>query len=118
MFNTKNLYLEVDKGWVQLVRDLCDEIKGVYKREKLPMDIIVLQVKEKFGELRFYYTFDDCKNPKADYSKAHKEVSELVDRWEDKSKTVCERCGKAGKQVVNNASWIEVRCDACMKSFE
>lgn len=42
-------------GWYEVIRGLCRDITEGYGKAGLPVDIVVDQVKEKFGTLRFYY---------------------------------------------------------------
>ena len=47
-------------GWFELIQELCQRITNMYKFEGIDIDIEILQVKEKFGKLRFYYRhFED-----------------------------------------------------------
>jgi hypothetical protein len=64
---------------------------------ELVPQVIVDQVKEKFGSLRFYYTGGD------DY------ISGLTSMAESMSEVTCEECGKPGKS--SGGGWISVRCD-------
>lgn len=89
MFNSKEyaddcLQRSVDRGY--------REIKEVYQ-------VVAVQVKEKFGGLRFYY------NGGSEY------VDGLVAMAEAISYVTCERCGKVGKP--NNSGWIVTLCDDC-----
>lgn len=68
----------VPEGWAKLVDTLWDAV------HELDPDIEVLQVKEKFGGLRFYvYT-------------ASVEASRLIKEAEKQSYTICEVCGEPG----------------------
>lgn len=58
----------------------------------------ILQIKEKFGGLRFYV------------SDASDELYAAIDDAENKSFTICERCGNPGKRMSVHG-WIRTRCD-------
>lgn len=45
---------ECDDGWFRLIACLCEALSGAVAREEMP-PIVVTQVKEKFGSLRFRY---------------------------------------------------------------
>jgi phage FluMu protein Com len=60
--------------------------------------LAVVQVKEKFGTLRFY-----CGGTEA--------IDKYVRLAERLSSVTCEDCGKLGK--VNDSGWIRTQCDAC-----
>lgn len=62
-----------------------------------PVKVVAIQVKEKFGTLRFYYSGGD------DY------ISGLVRMAEAMSYNTCEVCGSPG--TANKEGWISVRCD-------
>lgn len=59
--------------------------------------VVAIQVKEKFGDLRFYYSGGD------DY------IQGVVDMAEYMSRRTCEVCGSPG--VPRNGGWIKVLCD-------
>ncbi len=82
-------------GWFNLIYDLCKEIE--------PMRPTVMQIKEKFGTLRFY-----CSFPK-DYSEMG---SAFIRIAEHKSAETCEECGEAGEFRVRSG-WRMVSCDKC-----
>lgn len=60
--------------------------------------VVAVQVKEKFGGLRFYYDGGD------EY------ISGLSSMAESMSYVTCEVCGSAGKP--NSGGWIKTLCDA------
>lgn len=60
-----------------------------------------LQVKTKYGGLRFYMTHGTD------------EIFELIDEAEDKSYEICELCGEKGKP--RDIGWIWTLCDKCHK---
>jgi hypothetical protein len=80
----------VGKGWSCLIDEIFD---------RLPEDAFILQIKEKFGGLRF------C------VSGISIEVGKFIDSVEDRSHTICERCGSPGK--IREGGWILTLCDKC-----
>lgn len=85
----------VGSGWKQLVNNLYDaKPKGVY----------VLQVKQKWGGLRFYV------------SSAPSWYFDLIEYYEAKSERTCEVCGRSG--IVRNKGWVETLCDVCYNGDE
>lgn len=74
--------------------------------------MVVDQVKEKFGGLRFYYHFES--NPDAvdvdqEYTKEIcKEIQGAVDFAESLSFKICEECGNPGK--VRGGGWVRTLC--------
>lgn len=64
--------------------------------------LAVVQVKEKFGTLRFY-----CGGTEA--------IDKYVRLAERLSSVTCEDCGKLGK--ANDSGWIRTQCDACRDNW-
>lgn len=84
----------VGKGWEKLI-EIC---YNACKSESYP--VTILQVKEKWGGLRFYT------------SGGTDELLDLLDNAEKLSYNICEACGKAGK-VREDLSWVTTLCSAC-----
>lgn len=82
--------VQMANGWYDLTLDLVRELDQLGWNKK------VGSIKEKFGELRFY---------------ADTEHEDVLDKYTEKSKTICEMCGKPGKFYTVNA-WDFTRCDA------
>ena len=97
---------ECDDGWYELLYGLCGEITEAYKKHGQPVDIVVDQIKEKYGTLRFYYHLSQNNGD------LRREISDIVIKWEKKSAEVCERCGKAGV-LREDLQWIQALCDEC-----
>ena len=122
-------------GWYELIHDLCNEINDAYTSRGLPVDIIVLQVKEKFAKLRFYYSFEGEEQrvsaidflgsctlrlpPREgdlpeDIKALRAEIRESVRRFEEKSAHICEYCGKEGKlRKIRGGHYIKTLCNKC-----
>jgi hypothetical protein len=92
-----NMYFgfECCDGWFNLIDSLC---KTIYDDRGSGSNVIVNQVKEKFGGLRFYYTGGD------DF------VSGAVMLAEAMSQHICEECGDKGS-INYDADWLRCRCD-------
>lgn len=86
-----DLQKEVGPGWSDLLRRLVDDLfaKG--------WDGRVLQVKEKFGGLRFYI------------NKCADGLDDRISQAEDESYRTCEECGLPG--VARSGGWIKTLCD-------
>lgn len=52
-------YLEIPEEWYPLIDTLCHLIDGYLRREPDACPLYVVQIKEKFGGLRFYYVGGD-----------------------------------------------------------
>lgn len=118
-------------GWYQLLWDLCSEITEAYKEAGKEPDIQIDQIKEKYGTLRFYYSFDgepwevhaiDVLGdtglgamrlmPEGEGNALKQKIADIVRKYEKQSGTVCEMCGKLGK-LRTDRMWIRTLCDAC-----
>lgn len=91
----------VGKGWYPILERLCasiqQHIEHVNRKEEVCPQVIVEQIKEKFGGLRFYYQGGD------DY------VHGLVSMAESWAGIACEECGGIGKR--RGGGWIRTLCD-------
>lgn len=81
---------ECDDGWYNLLDELCLKIK-----ESNP---IVVQVKEKFGNLRFYT------------EAVEEQVNLLINEAEELSSTICEITGKPGA-LCQKGGWYKTLCE-------
>ena len=81
---------EIGQGWMPLVTELLDKLKSI------GWDGNILQIKEKFGGLRFYI---DTGSDRA---------FDLIDEYENKSFSICEICGDPGKLIGH---WLMTRCE-------
>ena len=119
---------ECSNGWFNLLDEMCAKINDAYIEEKMKPDIIIDQIKEKYGTLRFYYHFDGNDpfinafdaigagtlriKPKGD-KPVYEKISEIVSWGEEQSGHICEICGKPGE--LRNNGWLMLRCDECWK---
>jgi len=91
---------ECDDGWYQLIHDLSErlevEILCLPKEEQSLYRAV--QVKEKFGELRFYMI------------SATDQMRKLIEEAEAKSITICESCGSLGVLRVSHG-WYFTACE-------
>jgi hypothetical protein len=90
-------------GWYNILNALMGNIQGHIdwknKKEQVVPQVVLDQVKEKFGTLRFYYTGGD------DY------IRGLVSMAESMSAITCETCGNPGEQT--GSGWIRTICTPC-----
>ena len=85
----------VGKGWSKLLDSIYDNLEE---------DTYVLQVKEKFGGLRFYIASGD------DF------IFDVIEKAENDSYKICEDCGKPG-ELREELSWIRTLCDDCFSNI-
>jgi len=107
---------ECSDGWYNIINALCHNIQEhidwkISTRERLLKNnphnikvpdeveqVVAVQVKEKFGTLRFYTDGGD------DYTHG------LITMAESMSAVTCEKCGAPGKR--RGRGWIYTACDA------
>jgi len=89
---------ECGDGWFDLVDTLCAELARLDPPgEDLPLR--AMQVKEKYGTLRFYVGF--CTD----------EAIALIAFAEALSARICETCGNRGR--TRGAGWLKTLCELC-----
>ncbi len=96
--------IQTEDGWFDLIYNLSKEINRL--AESKGIKVKVLQVKEKFGGLRFYVRTAD------------EEVRNLIASAENLSMDTCERCGKSGQKVRSNSGYASNICNECHDKFE
>lgn len=97
----------VGAGWWPVLESLCANIqsyvdwkqeqKEKYSRGEGCPQVVVEQIKEKFGGLRFYYQGGDDRVDG---------MVRMAEAWADHS---CEMCGKPGER--RSGGWIRTLCD-------
>lgn len=97
----------VGSGWWPIIESLCRNIqshidwkqeqKEKYNRGEGCEQVIVRQIKEKFGGLRFYYDGGD------------EQIYGMVRMAESWASKHCEECGKPG--TSRTGGWIRTLCD-------
>jgi hypothetical protein len=90
--------LEVGDGWHNILFSVFSAINNHLKHNQLP-DFKIVQVKEKFADLRIYYEDGD------DYISGVVEVAEIM------SSMTCERSGSPGK-TRNIKGWYVTLSDS------
>jgi hypothetical protein len=99
----------IGEGWWPIVDKLCERIQthidwNNHNAAKYPEDkhytpieqVVVAQIKEKFGGLRFYYDGGD------NYVRG---LVEMAEAWAGRT---CEVCGEPGK--IGGDGWISTLC--------
>jgi hypothetical protein len=115
MFSRPYGGVAVGQGWWPIIESLCANIQSHIdwrnrQREQLLADnpynhkipdhieqVVVAQIKEKFGGLRFYYDGGD---------EQIFGMVRMAEAWADCS---CEECGKPGKK--HSGGWVRTLCD-------
>lgn len=95
-------YIDVEPGWYALIVETDAQLAA------LDPDYVVLQVKEKFGALR-YYCQPSGDDPAPEVCDA---LDAITDEAERKSATICERCGQPGR-LSDFAGRLKTLCQRC-----
>ena len=95
------IYFDCGNGWLDIIEQLSNDIEKLIVKDLstftdeffIPQCI---EVKEKFGQLRFYMTIETA------------EMHELIENAIEKSQNTCEKCGERGR--FTNIGWYKTRC--------
>jgi hypothetical protein len=86
-------------GWAPLLYDLLGELERLIVERPELADMRVLQIKEKFGVLKIYVS---------DHASSD-DVWNLLERYQQASSEVCERCGEPG-ELIHTDFWARTAC--------
>jgi hypothetical protein len=89
-------YINVDEGWYQIVVDCDKELTAI------DPDYQILQVKEKFGGLRYYMT--PCNDTT---EKQRNKMYEVISKYEAKAAQTCEATGQSGVLMKSVRGWLK-----------
>jgi hypothetical protein len=94
-----SLKFEHEDGWFNIVWRLCTDLEPLVAKleEQTGLTFKILQVNEKFGELRFYPNhINDA-------------ISKRIEVAEQESARTCELCGQPGTR--QDGGWVRIRCE-------
>jgi hypothetical protein len=92
-------------GWFWIIHNLCECIqRHIDNTHPHPPQVVVDQVKEKFGVLRFYFSNGDD------------DVAGMVQFAEWLSGVTCEACGNTDTDTIGSTTkvWIKTCCEKCV----
>ena len=92
---------ECGGGWYDLIDSIGKRLIELNLEDK----VIAVQVKEKFGGLRFYYNGVHLSDIEFD------KVRSIIDKAEEESYSTCEVCGDKGE--VRGDGWLKTLCGDC-----
>ena len=92
----KGKHIWVGKGWHPLVIKLAQDIANIDRT------IEVMQIKEKYGTLRFYIYGGNDK------------IYDLIEKAEQESGKICEECGTK-ENVTTEGGWLITLCENCRR---
>lgn len=97
-------YVECNEGWKEIVDQVSFKIEQVNNKYPGSSYIHASQIKQKFGGLRYYVSFEDINNDDVNY------VYSIIEEAEKRSLTICEICGAPGKRS-KQGYYMETVCD-------
>lgn len=91
------IFIECLDGWLPLIYELCSKLEPLIF-ENIDKDMMphCVQIKEKFGGLRFYM------------SSSSEQMDALIMQAEKESYKICEVCGNPGTIIKDK--WIKTKC--------
>ena len=96
------------EGWWPIIETLCGIINGHIKWKNTDTEVVpqvvVMQIKEKFGGLRFYYEGGD------------EQIRGMVYMAEALADKICEDCGAPATKKTSG--WIKTVCDTHFEQRE
>lgn len=94
--------IECGNGWFELLRQLLIDLEAINndRTEGIPK-AYAEQIKQKFGELRFYIAYADD------------QMDEEIKLATGRSRRTCECCGKPGELEAGKTGWLSTLCEEC-----
>ena len=97
VFPKGRLYLECNSGWLNILYTTSKKIHDINIKHGINCQAV--QIKEKFGTLRYYVTG------------ANDEQYKVIEEAEQLSEVTCEECGSTGDHVkTQGPGWIRTIC--------
>lgn len=104
-------YTELDsmpEGWKKAFGEqMCEEIQKLLEEANWVYEYRILQIKEKFGCLRWY----DNGVPES----IQERFDAIIRKYEDLSKKTCIECGAPATKI--STDWISPWCDKCVEKI-
>lgn len=101
-------FTELDQmpdGWRKSFgEDMCREIRDYLVSKNLMEDYTIIQIKEKFGELRWYANGGD------------RGLYDIIGKYELMSRFTCIQCGEPAEYVTTG--WISPFCSKCLDGYK
>lgn len=103
--NWSNCWLDdLEPGWRKAFgEDLCRDLKAAIKKDGCENTFEILQIKEKYAELRFYAVgYGD-------------NVRNVISKYEELSRYICGHCGKPATKITRG--WYYPLCNDCIEDI-
>ena len=102
-----------DDGWHNIIDKLCSCISMLV--ELTGMSVEVVQVKEKFGGLRFYVGIGNVPEKFLSIAYMVNDITEIVESF---SYITCEICGQFGGLSRSSTGWYKTLCEEHRKELD
>lgn len=101
-----HIHMAVGDGWADVLARLFDRIAEALAGEPVPVKLAIVDVKEKYAELRF-----DIIAPVGPETQAA--IDRAILLAEMRSECTCDECGKPGRMrsTLGSSGWLAVKCD-------
>ena len=96
----------VNDGWIPLLEEAFEKLSIVVKEKELK-DFKILQVKEKFGDLRIYTTMS-----------YNEDISSIISETVDKSIKTCSICSSELDKDTRSSYLMGSVCKNCFNKME
>lgn len=108
--------IETGDGWWELINTLCEQLQWQTINNGFPQ-VVAEQVKQKYGSFKFLFRTEETEeSQKLKRPRSPEYLRGMVYFAEAMSKTICEKCGAAGKPH-GLAPRMYVRCDDCYEEI-
>ena len=99
-------HMAIGDGWADVVSRLFDRISQALAGEPSSTKIVIIDIKEKYGELRV-----EIFAPVGPETEAA--IDQAILLAELRSECTCDECGAAGlmRSSVGESGWLAVKCD-------
>lgn len=91
---------ECSAGWYPIIEELSEKIQLELDKLEDVSEFYVVQIKEKFGGLRYYM------------HETNDAINALIKEAEIKAEKTCERCSEPGT-IENIGNWLNCFCNKC-----
>ena len=103
--------IETGKGWRPIAERVLDEIVKYNESSTDGSHIYVDQVKEKFGGLEIYVTYEDVPDDVA------KHFDDVIENARQEAAVTCEFCGTKENVGTRLNGWYSIMCENCAREI-
>lgn len=105
-------HMAVGDGWADVVARLFDRISQALAGESASTKVVIIDIKEKYGELR-----TDLLAPVGPKTEAA--IDHAILLAELRSECTCDECGEPGRMraTLGRSAWLAVKCDSHQSGY-